>query len=214
MRKQLAILIMFLLASCIITACHSHTYEQGYKEGFIDGYEVCKLESADNSSDVSTGASRSEELPLMITENDIYELALIDAYQSEEQYTDSWSEKTMSEQCYVFKFKFHNKHTSSNIRIAIVDASINGYSLAGTSDFHSDDSFSVYTWSGENPDNTSVDCFKLFFSDIEAATDIRNAKDMGNASLSFVFRAYIIDEMDGYGEDSLFTIENAFNYCS
>lgn len=150
-------------------------------------------------------------LPLSIIESDIYDLSLIDVYMSEEYI--EWDEETRSEQCYIFKFKFHNKHQSSNIRISLVNASINGYSLKGTSNFHSDNSFSIYTWAGSGTDNTSVDCFRLYFSDIEAATNIRDANNMGDATLSFVFRAYIVDEMDDYGEDTLFTIENAFRYC-
>lgn len=171
---------------------------------------VCCLSSCNSDKkDVSDAKS----LPLPIIESDIYDLSLIDVYKSEEEYR-KWDEETRSEQCYVFKFKFHNKHQSSNIRIALVNASINGYSLIGTSNFHSDDSFSVYTWAGDGTDNTSVDCFKLYLSDIEAATNIRDANNMGDATLSFIFRAYIIDEMDDYGADTLFTIENAFSYCN
>lgn len=171
---------------------------------------ICCLSSCNSSK---KNDSNAKSLPLSIIESDIYDLSLIDAYRSEEEYCE-WDEETRSEQCYVFKFKFHNKHQSSNIRIALVNASINGYSLSGTSNFHSDDSFSVYTWAGDGTDNTSVDCFRLYFSDIEAATNIRDANNMGDATLSFIFKVYVIDEMNDYGADTLFTIENAFRYCN
>lgn len=212
MKKSVAVIaILALMIS--MASCSSNQYNQGYKDGFIDGYN----EAEKNSNEVDSSnftANSSSSLPLIIIENDICELSLIDAYQSEETYVDYWTEEEKSEQCYVFKFKFYNKHESSNIRIALVDAAVNGFSFSGSSNFHSEDSFSVYTWCGNGQDNTAVDCFKLYFSDIEAATNIRDADKMGNASLSFVFRAYIIDEMDDYGEDSTFTIENAFQYCT
>lgn len=149
--------------------------------------------------------SLAQDLPLIITENEMYELSLIDVYMSEDEEDDP---------CYIFKFEFVNKYDRSNIRAALVDASINDYSLSGSSRFHSDDSFSVYTWSGKSPKNTAVDCFMLYESDIKQSTDIRNRYDLNNASLSFVFRVYVVEEMDGYGEDAIFTIENAFQYCS
>lgn len=204
--------IALIICCLFLTSCSTKTYEQGYKDGFNDGFERGAASSG-NSSDISLGNTHSQALPLQIIQNDKYELSLIDAYKSEEEYTDSWTEKTYSESCYIFKFEFYNKHQNSNIRVALVDASINGHSLRGTSDFHSDDSFSIYTWSGESSDNTAVDCFKLYFSDIESATDIRDAEKMGNADLSFTFRVYIIDEMDDYGEDLYYTIDNAFLYC-
>lgn len=151
-------------------------------------------------------------LPLIVTETNDYQLSLIDVYISEEQVEEEW-EEPRSELFYVFKFKLINKHNSSNIRVALVNASVNGYSFKGRYGT-SDTSFSIYTWSGNSSDNTAVDTFKLSFEDIEATTNIRNAENMGSANLSFTFRVYIIDEMDDYGPDQYFTIENAFRYCS
>lgn len=180
---------------------------------FVTAILIFCLSSCGESTTPSHDVSLTKSLPLSIIESDVYDLSLIDAYKSEEEYSE-WDEELRREQCYVFKFKFHNKHQSSNIRIALVNASINGYSLSGTSNFHSDNSFSVYTWAGDGTDNTSVDCFRLYLSDIEAATNIRDANNMGDATLSFIFREYIIDEMDDYGSDTLYTIENAFRYCN
>lgn len=210
--KRILIILLVIFILCFLPACNSHTYEQGYRDGFSDGYESAR--SSVDTVEITNNKIPDQQLPLVIVENDMYELSLIDSYLSNEKYIDFWSETEKSEQCYVFKFKFYNKYKDSNIRIALVDAAINGYSLCGTSDFHSEDSFSIYAWASNSSNNTAVDCFKLFLSDIESATNIRNAENMGNASLSFVFRAYIVDEMEDYGEDVLYTIDNAFQYCS
>ena len=154
----------------------------------------------------------SYELPAVITETATYRLSLIDAYIDEEYIGDEWDEEI--ESFYVFKFEFVNKHRTSNIRAALVDATVNGYSFNGKTSGQSDGSFSVYTWAGSGSDSRALDVFRLSFSDIESVTNIRNANRMGNADLSFTFRLYIIDEMDDYGEDITFTIENAFRYCS
>lgn len=207
------IILGVLLVSLLLCSCSTKSYEQGYNAGFIDGFESCMENFNRENSTHSDDSVTENSLPLAIIESDIYDLFLIDAYQSEEEYSEYWDEEIRCEECYIFKFRFHNKHNSSNIRVALVDAAINGYSLSGTSNAHSDDSFSVYTWAGDKPDSSAADCFKLYFSDIEAATDIRDANKMGNANLSFIFRAYIIGEMEDYGEDTLFTIENAFQYC-
>lgn len=162
----------------------------------------------------SPGSSNdSSSLPLMVVENGNYELTLIDVYQSDEQYVED-TEEDNTKPCYVFKFALYNKHENSNIRVSLTRAAVNGYSLAGAPNVRSDDSFSVYTWCGDGADNTAVGCFKLFFNDIEKATDIRDAQKMGNASLSFDFKVFIIEEMEDYGEPITVTIENAFQYCS
>lgn len=208
--------IICMLASCflivsIMASCSS--YKKGYREGYEDGYNR-SVSNPENKQDSQFGTESKKKLPYNIIKNETYELDLIDVYVSNEKYTSDWPEEEKEEQCYVFKFKFTNKHKSSNIRIALVNASINGYSIRGSSGYHSDDSFSVYTWGGTGTDNTSVDCFRLFFSDIQAATNIRDAAKIEGASLSFIFRAYIIDEMDDYGDDVYFTIDDAFQYCS
>lgn len=211
MKRVLCVFVVVAICFISLTACGNNSYEKGYRDGFSDGYKKA-CEDASGGI-VSKNDVISESLPLKIIDNDIYELSLIDVYENEESYYNRRTEEDESEECYVFKFQFLNKHESSNIRIALVDASINGYSLDSASRSHSDDSFTVYTRSGNTSERAAVDCFRFFFSDIESATNIRNATNMKNASLSFTFRAYIIDEMDDYGEDSYYTIENAFQYC-
>lgn len=194
----LSICVLFFLSGCV----------GSYDKGYADGYRAAK--QAETEPDVTN----SDQLPLVVVDNEIYTISLIDAYQQKESFFDDQSEFEHSEQCYIFKFEFVNKHKSSNIRFTLKNASINGYSPAGLSDLHSDDSFSVYTWCDDSVQNHAIGRFRLFYSDIESATDIRNAGKMDEASLSFALSVYIIDEMDDYGEETVLTIENAFQYCA
>lgn len=148
------------------------------------------------------------QLPIRITETAYYRLSLVDAYIDEENSYDD-----EPEYAYIFKFEFENKHPTSNIRAALVNAEVNGYSLKGTNRDKTDTSFSVYTWSGHGSENTALGIFILDFKDIEAMTNVRDAKKIDGADLSFTFRVYVIDEMDDYGDDMYFTIEDAFLYC-
>lgn len=165
-----------------------------------------------SSADVPATSSESTyipDLPLKVTETHQYRLSLVDAYIDEEySYDDDEPEYS-----YVFKFEFENKHPTSNIRVALVNAEVNGYSLKGGHSDKTDTSFSVYTWSGPGSGNTALGTFIMAFDDIEAMTDVRDAKYMEHDDLSFTFRVFIIDEMDDYGEDKYFTIEDAFLYC-
>lgn len=209
--------LILVAISIFLSSCSSQRYEDGYAAGYNAGYRAAiSADSYDGTDDPGATSSSppSAKLPLTISSSDVYELSLIDVYLSDETYSIDWDGPEKTEPCYVIKFMFTNKHESSNIRVALVDASINGYALKGASSNHSDDSFSVYTWSGDGLDNSAVDCFRLFLSDIEKATNVRDAENMNDASLSFTFRMYIIDEMDDYGDDVVFTVENVLQYCS